>query len=237
MSKELIYSVEDDENIRELIAYALKEAGFEVQSFASKVTFFDAISEQIPSLVVLDLMLEDGDGSEILESLRKNYAHFDIKVIVVSAKNSEINIVNILNGGADDYMTKPFSVLELIARIKANLRKKSSNQLHFSTFENASPLKVSGITLIPYKRCVQKDDKEISLTQKEFELFYFLASNVNVAIKREAMLDKVWGIGQAIETRTVDMHIKCIREKLHLSKNSIVSVRGIGYKFTGIIED
>lgn len=228
MNNELIYSVEDDENIRELINYALKDSGYNVYSFDNKKDFLNAVKKEIPSLVLLDIMLPDGDGVDILKEIRSSYSNVNIKIIMVTAKKNEMSIVNALNVGADDYITKPFSVLELIARVKANLRKKSVY------IKDGGEIIFKNIKLVPVKRAVFLDGEEINLTNKEFELFYILLSNQGGVVSRETMLDKVWGKDSFIETRTIDMHIKSIREKLKLSKNSIISVRSIGYKFTGI---
>ncbi len=223
MKKELIYSLEDDNSISELIKYALEKEGFECVSFQSKNDLLENLKQRLPSLITLDIMLPDGNGIEVLKYIRDTYSSCDIKIIMLTAKADEINVVQGLNYGADDYISKPFSVLEFIARVHANLRKKSviSGDNNEVVFDN--------LRIVKNKRIVYREGKEIYLTQKEFELLNLLINNLNNVVDRETMLESVWGIDKAIETRTIDMHIKSIREKLSLNKN-IITVRGIGYK-------
>ena len=223
MEKELIYSVEDDDNIRDLIKYTVEEAGFNIECFANGKEMLEALKNNIPSLILLDIMLPDMEGTDILKIIRTDYAHLPIKVIMLTAKSSEINIVTGLNLGADDYIPKPFSVLELIARIKANLRKKD---VRIDTEE----LTFGEIKLIVKKRVVYVNDRQVSLTQKEFDLLKLLMENANNVVDREMMLEEVWGVEHSMETRTIDMHIKSIRQKLDLKKENIITIRGIGYK-------
>ena len=201
MEKELIYSVEDDDNIRDLIKYTVEEAGFNIECFANGKEMLEALKNNIPSLILLDIMLPDMEGTDILKIIRTDYAHLPIKVIMLTAKSSEINIVTGLNLGADDYILKPFSVLELIARIKANLRKKD---VRIDTEE----LTFGEIKLIVKKRVVYVNDRQVSLTQKEFDLLKLLMENANNVVDREMMLEEVWGVEHSMETRTIDMHIK-----------------------------
>ena len=227
MEKELIYSVEDDDNIRDLIKYTVEEAGFNIECFANGKDMLDALKNNIPSLILLDIMLPDMEGTDILKIIRTDYAHLPIKVIMLTAKSSEINIVTGLNLGADDYIPKPFSVLELIARIKANLRKKD---VRVDTEE----LTFGEIKLIVKKRVVYVNDRQVSLTQKEFDLLKLLMENANNVVDREMMLEEVWGVEHSMETRTIDMHIKSIRQKLDLHKENIITIRGMGYKLIEI---
>lgn len=227
MEKELIYSVEDDDNIRDLIKYTVEEAGFNIECFANGKEMLEALKNNIPSLILLDIMLPDMEGTDILKIIRTDYAHLPIKVIMLTAKSSEINIVTGLNLGADDYIPKPFSVLELIARIKANLRKKD---VRIDTEE----LTFGDIKLIVKKRVVYVNDRQVSLTQKEFDLLKLLMENANNVVDREMMLEEVWGVEHSMETRTIDMHIKSIRQKLDLKKENIITIRGIGYKLIEI---
>ncbi|MEI0531336.1 response regulator transcription factor [Brachyspira pilosicoli] len=227
MEKELIYSVEDDDNIRDLIKYTVEEAGFNIECFANGKDMLEALKNNIPSLILLDIMLPDMEGTDILKIIRTDYAHLPIKVIMLTAKSSEINIVTGLNLGADDYIPKPFSVLELIARIKANLRKKD---VRVDTEE----LTFGEIKLIVKKRVVYVNDRQIPLTQKEFDLLKLLMENANNVVDREMMLEEVWGVEHSMETRTIDMHIKSIRQKLDLKKENIITIRGIGYKLIEI---
>lgn len=225
MEKELIYSVEDDDNIRDLIKYTVEGAGYNIVCFSNGIDMLNAMKESIPNLILLDIMLPDLNGIEILKTIRSEYANVAIKVIMLTVKSSEINIVTGLNLGADDYISKPFSVLVLLARIKANLRKKDvkvdSEELNFGK-----------IKLIVKKRSVFVDGKQMTLTQKEFDLLKLLILNANNVVDRETMLAEVWGIDHVIETRTIDMHIKSIRQKLSLNKENIITIRGLGYKLT-----
>ena len=227
MEKELIYSVEDDDNIRDLIKYTVEEAGFNIECFANGKDMLDALKNNIPSLILLDIMLPDMEGTDILKIIRTDYAYLPIKVIMLTAKSSEINIVTGLNLGADDYIPKPFSVLELIARIKANLRKKDVKV-------DTEELTFGEIKLIVKKRVVYVNDRQVSLTQKEFDLLKLLMENANNVVDREMMLEEVWGVEHSMETRTIDMHIKSIRQKLDLKKENIITIRGIGYKLIEI---
>ncbi|MEI0611761.1 response regulator transcription factor [Brachyspira pilosicoli] len=227
MEKELIYSVEDDDNIRDLIKYTVEEAGFNIECFSNGNDMLEALKNNIPSLILLDIMLPDMEGTDILKIIRTDYAHLPIKVIMLTAKSSEINIVTGLNLGADDYIPKPFSVLELIARIKANLRKKD---VRVDTEE----LTFGEIKLIVKKRVVYVNDRQVSLTQKEFDLLKLLMENANNVVDREMMLEEVWGVEHSMETRTIDMHIKSIRQKLDLKKENIITIRGMGYKLIEI---
>ena len=227
MNKELIYSVEDDDNIRDLIKYTVEEAGYTIECFSNGNDMLEALKKQTPNLVLLDIMLPDVEGTEILKIIRTDYAHLPIKVIMLTAKTSEINIVTGLNLGADDYMPKPFSVLELLARIKANLRKKDVRL-------DAEELTFGDIKLIVKKRNVFVGERQVILTQKEFDLLKLLMENANNVVDRETMLEEVWGVDHTMETRTIDMHIKSIRQKLDLTKENIITVRGMGYKLTDV---
>ena len=227
MNKELIYSVEDDDNIRDLIKYTVEEAGYTIECFSNGNDMLEALKKQTPNLVLLDIMLPDIEGTEILKIIRTDYSHLPIKVIMLTAKTSEINIVTGLNLGADDYMPKPFSVLELLARIKANLRKKDVRL-------DAEELNFGEIKLIVKKRSVFVGERQVILTQKEFDLLKLLMENANNVVDRDTMLEEVWGVDHTMETRTIDMHIKSIRQKLDLTKENIITVRGMGYKLTDV---
>ena len=212
MEKELIYSVEDDINISDLIKYTIEESGFNIKCFSNGYDMLEALKMKTPNLILLDIMLPDIDGTEILKIIRTEYSHLPIRVIMLTAKSSEINIVTGLNAGADDYMPKPFSVLELIARVKANLRKKDRS--------------------LESEELIFVNNNQVVLTQKEFDLLKLLVENAENAVSRETMLEEVWGVDYSMESRTIDMHIKSIRQKLNLQKENIVTVRGMGYKLT-----
>ncbi len=216
-----IYCVEDDENIRELISYALKNAGFEVYTFESAPPFYAALLDR-PSLVLLDIMLPGEDGITILKKLREDAKTKELPVILLTAKGAEYDKIKGLDTGADDYITKPFSVLELISRIHAVLRRSHTHV--------AETLSFGGIALDLKRRSVTAEGEEITLTLKEFELLSYLMRNVNIVLTREKLLNEVWGFDYEGETRTVDVHIKTLRQKLNRCGDVIKTVRGVGYK-------
>ena len=219
----LIYIVEDDTDIRELETYALKNSGYEVQSFAESKSFFKACTTQIPQLVILDVMLPDFDGLSVLEKLRQDAVKKSVPVILVTAKGSEMDKVKGLDMGADDYITKPFSVLELISRVRAILRRCSvENKLDVIT--------LGGIVFDDSKHTVTSDGEPCTLTYKEYELLKYLLKNKGMALTRENIILNVWGYDFEGESRTVDMHITTLRQKLGNCGNLIKTVRNVGYK-------
>ncbi|MDR3185319.1 MAG: response regulator transcription factor [Christensenellaceae bacterium] len=220
--KQLIYSVEDDDSIRELINYALINEDFEVVSFITAEACLSAFEKRLPSLLLLDIMLPGMDGIEALEFVRRKYKNLDIKIIMLTAKNSEMNKVIGLNCGADDYITKPFSVLEFIARIKAHLRQRSVGV-------SDGIIEISGVRLNPRSREVEVCGQSINLTYLEFEILKTLMENSGNVMTREMLLTDIWGTDYFGESRTVDIHIKNIRAKLDKKKDLIVSARGVGY--------
>ncbi len=225
MGKELIYCLEDDRDISDLLKYSIEGAGYDVVCFDSPQELLKALKQRIAMLVLLDIMIEGSNinGIDVLTTIREDYSNIDIKVIMLSAKANEMNKVNALNLGADDYITKPFSVLELIARIKANLRKKSVEN-------KKEAIEYFDIKMNIDERTVFIAEQEITLTYKEFELLKILVINAGNIIAREKLFNEVWGYDAAIETRTLDMHIKNLREKLLDKKNIISTVRGVGYR-------
>lgn len=219
----MIYCVEDEGNIRDLIVYALKNSDFDVEGFASGEELFRAMGEKIPSLVLLDIMLPGEDGLTILKRIRDNPSTEDIPVIMLTAKSSELDKIVGLDIGADDYIVKPFSVLELVARVKAVLRRarpKEDNQL----------IAIDGVVIDKKKRTVLVDGEPVSLTYKEFELLYYLFRNKNIVLNREMIMAQVWGYDFEGESRTVDVHIASLRHKLKDKASLIETVRNIGYK-------
>jgi len=219
----LIYHVEDDASIRELIQYALAGAGYEVMSFETAEEMLSAFSVRLPDLVILDIMLTGADGIEALKAIRTHYGCVGVKVVMLTAKASEVNKITGLDYGADDYITKPFSVLELIARIRAHLRSY------------AAPIKdgtivAGGIKLNPAAHTVFSDDRPIELTGKEFELLYCLIKKTGGVVAREELVREIWGYEYFGDSRTVDIHIKNLRSKLGVNGDCIVSIRGVGYK-------
>ena len=219
----MIYIVEDDKDIRELESYALKNSGYSVKTFDNADDFFKACEAKKPELALLDIMLPKTDGIEILTQLRANELYKDIPVIMVTAKSSELDKVKGLDMGADDYLTKPFGVMELVSRIKALLRRTSNSQV--------SKLSNGGIVLDDERHVVTANGAICELTYKEYMLLKLLMENKGIVFTREKIMDAVWGFDYHGETRTVDMHIKTLRFKLGDCKDSIKTVRNVGYKF------
>ena len=225
----LIYCVEDDLGISELISCALKTGGYEIATFHNSNDFYNELSNAIPDLILLDLMLPGDDGFTILKKLKKDSKYEDIPVIILTAKTSEIDKVTALEGGADDYITKPFGVLELLSRIKAVLRRTHKSN------PKTNSISCRGLTIDTLKRTVEYNSSQISLTYKEFELLSYLMQNINIVISRDKLMDRVWGYNNCeVETRTLDMHIKTLRRKLDDvgCTDYIQTVRGVGFKIT-----
>ena len=226
--QKLAFVVEDDENIREIIRCALEACGLAVSGFEDAVEMFGAIAKNTPDLILLDLMLPKMDGLDALKRLKADVRYSHIPVLILTAKSSEIDKVTGLDLGADDYITKPFGVLELMARVRATLRRSSG------LTESAAPCSIRGLRLDPVRHEVKLNDKPVSLTIKEFELLHLLMANTGRVLTRNEILDKVWGYGYTGETRTLDVHIRSLRQKLGDSVENggfITTVRGIGYKF------
>lgn len=221
----LIYVVEDDLSILKLIEYALKTKGYEIETFENGEDFFLELEKKSPNLILLDIMLPDISGMEILEKIKNNNKYSTIPVMMLTAKKSEIDVVTALDNGADDYMKKPFSVLELLSRVNALLRR-------FEKEEVGEILNVGEIKIDLLGRNVFVNNKKIILTYKEFELLIYLVNNIDIVLSRDKLISSVWGYDFSGETRTVDMHIKLLREKLGESSKYIKTIRGIGYKFT-----
>ena len=218
----LIYIVEDDINIREIERYALKNSGFEVEEFDNGKDFFQRVSEQAPSLMLLDIMLPGEDGLEILSRVRKNPATEKTPVIMVTAKTTEIDKVKGLDSGADDYLTKPFGVMELISRVKALLRRVGG-------MEDEKFLRVGILFIDDEKHVAYVDDKHIELTYKEYELLKYLTINQGIVLSRDNLMEKIWSSDYEGESRTLDVHIKTLRQKLGKAGSYIKTVRNVGY--------
>lgn len=218
----LIYVVEDDQNIREIESFALKNSGYIVEAFDSGKAFFTRIKEKMPDLVLLDIMLPDIDGMEILKRLKNDLDMRRIPVIMVTAKSSEIDKVKGLDQGADDYMTKPFGVMELISRVKAILRRSSS-------ISEDKIFKLGSITINDEKHAVFADDNPVDLTFKEYNLLKLLVANTGIVMSRDVIMDRIWGTSFEGESRTLDMHIKTLRKKLGDSGALIKTIRNVGY--------
>lgn len=218
----MIYIVEDDSSIRELLEYSLNNSGFEARGFERPSEFHTAVRKQKPQLVLLDIMLPEEDGLRILRGLRENSATSDIPVIMLTAKTGEYDKVIGLDSGADDYVTKPFSIIELISRIKAVLRRSEKKE--------SDILSAGGIVMDKKRRTVMANGQEVVLTYKEFELLRLLIQNVNIVLERDRLLNEIWGYDFDGETRTLDVHIRTLRGKLGEAGSHIRTVRGVGYK-------
>lgn len=224
----MIYYAEDDSSIRELVLYTLKTTGFEARGFENGEKLFEALSEgDIPQLLLLDIMLPGEDGIEIMKRLRRG--GYDFPVIMVTAKNSEYDKVTGLDCGADDYISKPFGMMELIARIKAVLRRAERTE----SLAGGDILSCGGVELDVRRHTVTVNGVPAELTLKEFELLRILMKNRNAVLTRDNLLESIWGYDCAGETRTVDVHIKTLRQKLGAGSEIIKTVRGVGYKICG----
>lgn len=217
-----IYIVEDDVNIREIERYALKNSGYEVEEFESGTELFFRLKKAVPALIVLDIMLPNESGLDILTKIRAGGATADIPVIMVTAKAGELDKVKGLDLGADDYLTKPFGVMELISRVKALLRRTRN-------LSDEPQLRHGDIVIDNDKHAVFLQDGPCELTFKEFELLKYLMINKGIVLSRDKIMDHVWGFEYEGESRTVDMHIKTLRQKLGVSGGCIKTVRNVGY--------
>lgn len=220
----VIYVVEDDKNIKEIEAIALKNSGYSVEMFEYAEDFLNALKVQLPDLLLLDIMLPDADGLELVEKLRKDNVTKQLPIILVTAKTTELDKVKGLDIGADDYLTKPFGLMELISRVKALLRRTEREQ-------GEKVISLGGVCLDEDKHRVEVAGKVCELTYKEYELLKLLMSNASAVTTREEMLEKVWGTDFEGESRTLDMHIKTLRQKLQEAGNVIKTVRNVGYIF------
>ena len=220
----LSYILEDDRNIREIEEIALKNADYEVVSFETAAEFGKRLKERVPDLLLLDLMLPDADGLRLVTQLRQNVMTMSLPVIMVTAKTTEIDKVRGLDSGADDYLTKPFSVMELISRVKALLRRSMKGL-------KERVITIGEISLDVERRKVTVAGERCELTYKEYELLKLLMNNAGIVTPREEILSKVWETDFEGESRTIDMHIKTLRQKLGSSANRIKTVRNVGYLF------
>lgn len=222
----LIYVVEDDKNIREIETFALKNVGYEVEGFECAKDFYEKLKSEHPDLILLDVMLPDEDGLEIVKKLRENGDTKTLPVIMVTAKTTELDKVKGLDIGADDYMVKPFGVMELISRVKALLRRSGGQAAEEKT------LTLGNVFIDKEKHAVYVDNKICELTFKEYELLKLLMTNAGIVTTREVILEKVWGTDFEGESRTLDMHIKTLRQKLKEGGSMIKTVRNVGYIMT-----
>lgn len=217
-----IYIVEDDRDIRELESYALTSSGYETVCFDNGEKFFQALQKEKPALVLLDVMLPGISGLDILKQLRQRADLSDLPVILVTAKASEIDTVRGLDMGADDYITKPFGVMELVSRVRARTRKLESDQ---------QPITYCDVILDLSSRTVSVGGKNCDLTYKEFELLHYLMSHAERVLPRDQIMERIWGYDFGGSSRTLDMHIKTLRQKLNESGSLIRTVRNVGYCF------
>ena len=218
----LIYCVEDDDRIRELICYALKSGGYQAEGFAESGDFWRRMEENTPRLVLLDIMLPGEDGMQLLHKMKNDAAQRNVPVIMLTAKTTELDKVAGLDAGADDYITKPFSVLELLSRVRAVLRRSQPT--------GAETLSCGEVTMDPLRRTVTSCGHPVELTYKEFELLCYMMRNCDIVLSRTRLMENVWGFDFEGESRTVDMHIKTLRQKLGAGGSIIKTVRGVGYK-------
>ena len=219
----MIYCVEDEKNIRELLVYTLSGSGFEAKGLSNGKELKKALKEEIPELILLDIMLPGEDGYAVLEYLKGRPDTRDVPVIMVTAKEEEDDKVRGLEGGADDFITKPFGMMEFLARIKAVLRRSKKQ-------EQPKEYHCRGLTVDVKSRKVWDEDRSVDLTLKEFELLRYLLENRGTVLSREKILEKIWGYEIYGETRTVDVHIRTLRQKLGKSGSLIETVWGVGYR-------
>jgi len=222
----MIYCVEDDRNIRDLLVYAMQTGGFEAAGFPDADSFYQGLKEKSPSLILLDIMLPGEDGLSILRKLKKSKSTRDIPVVMLTAKGAEYDKVLGLDGGADDYVTKPFGVMELLSRVKAVLRRAAPTSVNHQ-------ISVEKLSFNREQHSVLAAGQEVFLTYKEFELLGCLMENQGIVLTRDKLLEKIWGYEHGVESRTVDVHIRSLRQKLGVCGNLIETVRGVGYRIGG----
>lgn len=223
----MIFCVEDDSNIRELVVYTLETTGFQARGFEEGKSFLEALALETPDLILMDIMLPGEDGISLLKRLKNSAKTRDIPVIMVTAKGAEYDKVKGLDLGADDYVTKPFGMMELVSRIKAVLRRSGAAK------KKAEDIIVSGSLEINTKKHEVKADGEVvGLTLKEYELLKRLMENPNIVMTRDSLLEEIWGYDFDGETRTVDVHIRTLRQKLGKCGERVETVRGVGYRIS-----
>ena len=221
----MIYLVEDDESIRELVVYTLNSQGMEAEGFGTPSDFWNALENKIPDLILLDIMLPEEDGMEILRKLRKRGDTKNLPIAMLTAKGSEYDTVKGLDSGADDYIPKPFRMMELVSRIKALLRRSGK------TGQEDKEFTIDGLYVSQKKHQVKVGDREVVLTLKEFELLVYLMENQTRVVTRDELLNQIWGYEYDGETRTLDMHIRTLRQKLGEEGGACIrTVRGVGYR-------
>ena len=222
----MIYLLEDDDSNRKLVIYGLESQGYEAEGFEAPSAFWKAMNSRLPELVLLDIMLPEEDGLSILQKLRSASATKKLPVIMLTAKNTEYDRVIGLDNGADDFISKPFGMMELVARVRAVLRRTEPSTT--STEYQIGPLYVS-----PERHIVKVNGKDVTLTYKEFEILCLMLENEGVVLTRSVLMDRIWGCEFERENRTLDVHIRTLRAKLGEAGSCIETVRGVGYKIEG----
>lgn len=219
----MIWCVDDDNTIRDIEVYTLTQTGFEAKGFADGVSMLEALKFEIPDLIILDIMMPEIDGLQVLKALRSETLYKNIPVIMATAKGTEMDKISGLNSGADDYLVKPFGVMEMVARVNAVLRRTSK-------IPSEDVITIGNIILKEKEHIVTVDDKITTLTHKEFEILRLFMKNPNIVFSRDKLMSEIWGIDYMGESRTIDMHIKTLRKKLGESGNQIKTVIGVGYR-------
>lgn len=222
----MIWCVDDDNTIRDIEVYTLTQTGFQAKGFADGISMLEALKTEKPELIVLDIMLPGKDGVDVLKEIRSNPETRKIPVIMATAKGTEMDKIQGLDMGADDYLVKPFGVMEMVSRIKAVLRRSTPE-------EKAENLTIGEITLSDKEHFVTVNGENIALTFKEFEILKLFMTNPGIVFSRDKLLSEVWGVDYLGESRTVDMHIKTLRQKLGSAGSRIETVIGVGYKMEG----
>ncbi len=223
----MIYFLEDDESIRKLVIYGLEGQNYEAEGFSRPSQFWDAMDRQLPELVLLDIMLPEEDGLSILKKLRSSGKTKEIPVIMLTAKTSEYDRVIGLDSGADDFISKPFSMMELMARVRAVLRRVKSDT-------DDQSYQIGSLYVSPQQHLVKVDGQAVTLTHKEFDILCLLLENTGIVLTRDVLMERVWGYEADRENRTLDVHIRTLRAKLGKAGDCIETVRGVGYK---IVDD
>ena len=219
----MIWCVDDDRTIRDIEVYTLEQTGFQARGFADGPSMLNALDAEIPDLIILDIMMPEMDGTEVLKNLRSNAKYKDIPVIMATAKGTEMDKIIGLNSGADDYLVKPFGVMEMVARVNAVLRRTKKDV-------SSQALTVGGILLKEQEHRVIVAGDDVVLTHKEFDLLKLFMQNVGMVFSRDKLMSELWGLEYVGESRTVDMHIKTLRQKLGNAGGQIKTVIGVGYK-------